>query len=250
MSEQTNAPESVTEEKVVRMSRETKSGLTALAVLACSLASVFLFAFSDSPIAAAAVVVFAVVFAAVVAAAVFTAVFVAVVAVVAAGNFYACGASFLFVLAAGLIIIASWDKEKKDARPVPTTILFLVFLLPFVFLVPLSKYHNLNLLEKDKGIAEKMEARAVSGETVLVLPPEIVGEHRYLSKVLWMGYGGEQQNWRQNFKQSWKKTALRCQRGKRIWYEAPQAEGSSATVVGLVFCHPWQDYQTSLTLSQ
>jgi hypothetical protein len=113
----------------------------------------------------------------------------------------------------------------------------LAILLVFSFIFPLSRYHNLQNLERDKANVTKLVISLEAKSTVILLPRQFSGEHRYLAQVLALKVGKENIAWQ---------TATRCTEGDAVWYKL--IIPAKVQTVGLHFDHPWQDFDTTITL--
>jgi hypothetical protein len=118
----------------------------------------------------------------------------------------------------------------------------IIFLTPIaVFSVPLSKYHDLTELEKDKEIATILEIRGKDQSILeVVLPARCDKMNSYLANNLHLG-------WENGMKISWKK-AIPCQEGDVKWHKLrlPRPEGDEESKIVLIFEHVWYDWKTEL----
>lgn len=205
------------------MKPETKTSLGAVAVLLCSLAYVYLIAFSNQ-ITELAVVV--------------AAVAVAAAAVVAGGGGAAAAAvvAVVAVVAGVVIVITTYDKEKNKIFTAPAFLLLLVFVLPLAGIFPLSKYHNLKQLERDGKIASVLQISADSNNVTVVLPVEYAGENSYMEKVLSIRTEPNEPN----SLKPWKELAVYCREGQKEWYKAVLLGAKKESLV-LFFNHAWED---------
>ena len=122
---------------------------------------------------------------------------------------------------------------------------FLIFTIPAIaFIIPLSKYHNLNQIERDKKIVEILKITVLGDGIEILLPSKHISDNSYLEKVFSIGW--ERKNY------PWKTTADYCQKGKEIWYEAElpfQGIFQKGKEIVLYFDHAWYDYEITKEIS-
>jgi len=222
------------------MNRITKISLAGVVIVSLSMFCLYLIAFSNqilAPIAAATAVAFA----------------VAVVAAAAVGTAVgaAAGAAVAFavaVVAAATVVaaFATWDKDKKNFLVIPVVSLYIIFALPLLLgIVPLSKYHNQNQLERDQRIAGALQITATGKGIEILLPSEYASENSYLKKVLSLGLKEAEV---EQTTVSWKDAVIPCREGENQWYKVklvlPEKENSTDELV-FSFKHSWKDFQTT-----
>jgi len=209
--------ENQTEKTEKGMRPETKTALVVLALILPCIAYAYLMAFSDK---------------------------------VLINNVY-----FYFVLAAVtgavcaffgvvLLILTSCD-DKIYIRLF--CLFFLIFTIPLIaFIIPLSKYHNLNQIERDKKIVEIFQISKEKDKIMIILPDEYYQEHKYLKKVLSVVWKvTDSNNIEDHIKSSWSDIAIPCRRGSKNWYEAELLLPKTATDIELRFDHVWKDWKAT-----
>ena len=153
----------------------------------------------------------------------------------------------IFGCIVGGIFSNIFGSNEKRALILTISFLTIIFLLPFTtMIVPLSKYHNLNQIERDKKIVEILQISAEKHKIIITLPYQSYKEHSYLEKVLSIRKGDEET--------SWKDIAVPCRKGNEYWYEAtfdialldklPADKENKEVLLTLFFDHAWKDYET------
>ena len=151
----------------------------------------------------------------------------------------------------GSIVGGIFGSGKKQISDWTIPSLIIVFLLPFIaVIVPLSKYHNLNQIERDKKIVEILQISAEKDKIMITLPYEHCKEHSYLEKVFSMR--GEDKE------MAWKDITVPCRERNKYWYEAtfditflnklPADKENKKATLTLFFDHAWEDYETTKTV--
>lgn len=152
------------------------------------------------------------------------------------------------VVVSGISAVASnWNKNKKGVSFYLVTLLWLVFSLPLALgIVPLSKYHNQNQLERDKKIARVLQITVLEDGIEVLLPSEYSLENSYLEKVFSVERGEQ--------KYPWKTIAIYYQEGKKKYYKAElpfYGDGKVSIFKSLAFSfdHAWENCRISKTIS-
>lgn len=170
---------------------------------------------------------------------------------------------FLIGLAVSILVsfilarFVTWNKDKKDFTSIPAILLlWCISFLPFVIgIVPLSKYHNQNQIERDKKIVEVLEITVLENEVEVLLPSEYASENSYLEKVFSVTWMDEQLK-------AWKEIVIPCREGDKYWYKVklpfpdwyrqgligPDKKTDTAGLI-LSFDHAWYDYETTKEIS-
>jgi len=133
----------------------------------------------------------------------------------------------------GVVMSSSYDKATGTFSTKKILTLTTIFLLPiFAFIVPLSKHHNTNQLQRDTMITEAFE---VTPEQIL-LPAEYTKHNSYLDKVLSIIIHGKEKRW--------KDLSITHTIGNKKWQVVTLPENLSEFT--LVFNHCWQDKKETI----
>jgi len=128
----------------------------------------------------------------------------------------------------------------------------IVFSLPFAAVIaPLSKYHNLNQIERDKKIVEILQVTSDLNNLRILLPPEYASESSYMEKVFSVRWTTEILAEETVTIKAWKDIAIPCRDGDKYWRRAeiPLYEEIQGNEITLFFDHTWKDYETTKTVS-
>jgi len=145
--------------------------------------------------------------------------------------------------------------SKKGSSVWTIFFLTIVFFLPFTTtIVPFSKYHNLNQIERDKKIVEILQVTSDSNNLRILLPPEYVSESSYMEKVFSIRWAMETLPEETVTIKAWKDIAIPCRDGDKYWRRAEiklselseKIEGNEIT---LFFDHAREDYETTKEIS-
>ncbi len=187
--------------------------------------------------------------------------FVAVIFLNGAFNIFI--AAILAGVVGAIIPSISWDynwdwKDNKERRLSLTlmTLLWLIFALPLWFgIIPLSKHHNQNQLERDQKIVDTLlQITDQETDVEILLPSKHLSENSYLNQVLYIGWKGHGKliQWKGYDKLiRWKKEAIPCKEGNKHWYKCvfPKFPDDKAPEFILRFEHAWVDLETVIPVS-
>ncbi len=146
-----------------------------------------------------------------------------------------------------IIVFAGYNKEykwwpSKRFYYIPSMVTFAMLgIIVYAGVVPLSKYHNINQLEKDKKLVEMLQIVPDFLEsTEIVLPSKHISEHRYLSNVFSIITTGPDSN---DVSWSWKERAIFCTEGEEKWYKMRISPSGTEEKITFLFRHRWQNHE-------
>ncbi|MBU3942874.1 hypothetical protein KKA24_02730 [Patescibacteria group bacterium] len=111
-------------------------------------------------------------------------------------------------------------------------------------IMPLSKYHDVSLLEKSASLAEIIEVRIDKYDDIEIrLPSSHADRNNYLNSFLYWGEDPNHLN-------KWSKTSIKCTEGKEKWYKVTTTRANPDYEIPfnnliLRFEHQWETYENT-----